>query len=74
MNHRELAQAILEQVGGVNNITQLVNCATRLRMNFKDESLVHLDQLNKIPGVLGALKKSGQYQIIIGTDVANVCN
>ena len=74
MNHRELAQAILEQVGGVNNITQLVNCATRLRMNFKDESLVHLDQLNKIPGVLGAVKKSGQYQIIIGTDVANVCN
>ncbi|WP_026892522.1 beta-glucoside-specific PTS transporter subunit IIABC [Lacrimispora aerotolerans] len=74
MNHRELAQAILEQVGGINNITQLVNCATRLRMNFKDESLVHLDQLNKIPGVLGAVKKSGQYQIIIGTDVANVCN
>lgn len=74
MNHRELAQAILEQVGGINNITQLVNCATRLRMNFKDESLVHLDQINKIPGVLGAVKKSGQYQIIIGTDVANVCN
>lgn len=74
MNHRELAQAILEQVGGINNIIQLVNCATRLRMNFKDESLVHLDQINKIPGVLGAVKKSGQYQIIIGTDVANVCN
>lgn len=74
MNHRELAQAILEQVGGINNITQLVNCATRLRMNFKDESLVHLEQINKIPGVLGAVKKSGQYQIIIGTDVANVCN
>lgn len=74
MNHRELAQAILEQVGGINNVTQLVNCATRLRMNFKDESLVHLDQINKIPGVLGAVKKSGQYQIIIGTDVANVCN
>lgn len=74
MNHHELAQAIVEQVGGIKNITYLVNCATRLRMNFKDESLVDLEKLKKINGVLGAVKKSGQYQIIIGTDVANVCN
>jgi PTS system beta-glucosides-specific IIC component len=74
MNHHDLAQAIVEQVGGIKNITYLVNCATRLRMNFKDESLVDLEKLKKINGVLGAVKKSGQYQIIIGTDVANVCN
>ncbi|PXV89160.1 PTS system beta-glucoside-specific IIA component (Glc family) /PTS system beta-glucoside-specific IIB component (Glc family) /PTS system beta-glucoside-specific IIC component (Glc family) [Lachnotalea glycerini] len=73
MNHQELAQKILDQVGGINNITQLANCATRLRMNFKDESLVHLENIKKINGVIGATKKSGQYQIIIGTDVGNVC-
>jgi PTS system beta-glucosides-specific IIC component len=73
MNYRLLAQEILKQVGGSSNITQLTNCATRLRMNFKNEKLVNLEALKKIPDVLDAIYKSGQYQIIIGTDVANVC-
>ncbi len=73
MDKKSLAQAILNQVGGPSNITQISNCATRLRMNFKNEKLVNLEALKKIPGVLDAVYKSGQYQIIIGTDVANVC-
>ncbi len=73
MNHYELAKEILDHVGGSSNITQLTNCATRLRMNFKDESKIDLNKIKEISGVLGAAKKSGQYQIIIGTDVSNVC-
>ncbi len=74
MNHYELAKEILEHTGGSGNITQLNNCATRLRMNFKDESKIDLNKIKQINGVLGAAKKSGQYQIIIGTDVSNVCD
>jgi len=74
MNHYELAKEILEHTGGSENITQLNNCATRLRMNFKDESKIDLNKIKQINGVLGAAKKSGQYQIIIGTDVSNVCD
>ncbi|MBE5973626.1 MAG: PTS beta-glucoside transporter subunit EIIBCA [Paenibacillaceae bacterium] len=74
MNHYELAKEILVLVGGSENITQLNNCATRLRMNLKDESKIDLNKIKEIQGVLGAAKKSGQYQIIIGTDVANVCD
>nr|WP_314465504.1 beta-glucoside-specific PTS transporter subunit IIABC [uncultured Clostridium sp.] len=74
MNHYELAKEILEHVGGSENIIQLNNCATRLRMNFKDESKIDLNKIKRINGVLGAAKKSGQYQIIIGTDVSNVCD
>ncbi|QTL98990.1 PTS beta-glucoside transporter subunit EIIBCA [Iocasia frigidifontis] len=73
MDNRKLAKDILSYVGGINNIAQLANCATRLRMNFKDERLVDLEDLKKIDGVMDAIYKSGQYQIIIGTEVANVC-
>ncbi|WP_124068210.1 beta-glucoside-specific PTS transporter subunit IIABC [Clostridium sp. E02] len=74
MNYHDLAKEILAHIGGIDNVTQLTNCATRLRMNFKDESKVDLEQIKEIKGVLGAAKKSGQYQIIIGPDVSNVCN
>ena len=74
MNHYELAKEILVLVGGSENIAQLNNCATRLRMNLKDESKIDLNKIKEIQGVLGAAKKAGQYQIIIGTDVSNVCD
>ena len=52
----------------------MTHCATRLRLNFKDESKVDLEAVKKVEGVIGAVKKGGQYQIIIGTDVAQVMN
>jgi len=73
MDNRKLAQDILQHVGGIKNITQLTNCATRLRMNFRNEKLVDLEALKKTEGVMDAFYKAGQYQIIIGTEVANVC-
>ncbi len=74
MNYQELAEQILKNVGGGKNITSLNNCATRLRMNFKDESLVKVETIKRLQGVMGVSKKAGQYHIIIGPDVANVCN
>jgi len=73
MDNQKLAQDILRHVGGIKNITQLTNCATRLRMNFRNEKLVDLEALKRIKGVMDAVYKAGQYQIIIGTEVANVC-
>lgn len=72
MNYKEMAQGILAHVGGIENIAFMTNCATRLRLNFKDESKVDLDAVKKVDGVIGAVKKGGQYQIIIGTDVGHV--
>ena len=72
MNYQETAKGILGQVGGIENISFMTNCATRLRLNFKDESKVDLEAVKKTPGVVGAVKKGGQYQIIIGTDVGHV--
>ncbi|MDO4328038.1 MAG: beta-glucoside-specific PTS transporter subunit IIABC [Lachnospiraceae bacterium] len=72
MNYQELAKQILEKVGGPGNISGLTHCATRLRFNLKDEGKAQTDALKKMNGVMGVVSKGGQYQVIIGSDVANV--
>lgn len=73
MNYRNLAVEIIKNVGGKENILSLTNCATRLRFNLKDDSKANSDILKKTKGVMGVVNKGGQYQVIIGSDVANVC-
>ena len=72
MNYQELADKILNLVGGFNNVTGLTHCATRLRFNLKDEGIAQTEQLKKTPGVLGVAINGGQYQVIIGNDVNHV--
>lgn len=72
MDYKKLAEIILENIGGEQNVTSLVHCATRLRFNLKDESKANTDLLKKTKGVMGVVKSGGQYQIIIGSDVASV--
>ncbi|MGC6174650.1 beta-glucoside-specific PTS transporter subunit IIABC [Lacrimispora sp. 38-1] len=71
MNNGELAKQILEIVGK-DNITYITHCATRLRLNVKDESSVNLKALDQLEGVLKSQIKSGQLQIIIGAKVKGV--
>lgn len=71
-NYRELAEKILEQVGGKENVTFATNCMTRLRLTLKDNGLVNIDEVKKINGVLGAQFAGDQFQIIIGQDVPKV--
>ena len=78
MDYKLVAEKILERVGGKNNVEELVHCMTRLRFTLKDESIVDDDLVKKTKGVMGIMKKSGQYQIIIGNEVAavyrEICN
>lgn len=73
MNYGDLASRIIENVGGKENVLSLTNCATRLRFNLKDDSKANTEVLKNTKGVMGVVNKGGQYQIIIGSDVANVC-
>ena len=72
MDYKQLAQEILQHVGGQENVASLTHCATRLRFNLKDEAKAKTDILKKTKGVMGVVSSGGQYQIIIGSDVANV--
>ena len=69
------AQQILDAVGGPGNITHFTHCATRLRFELNDASIVDKDRVEAIDGVLGAVPQSGdRYQIVIGGAVQSVFN
>lgn len=72
MNYTELASKILEKVGGAENVNDVVHCMTRLRFDLKDFSLLDDEGLKKTRGIVGTVQKSGQYQVIIGNEVAYV--
>ena len=72
MDYKSLAEMILQNVGGSGNVSGLTHCATRLRFNLKDESKANTDTLKKTKGVMGVVSSGGQYQVIIGSDVASV--
>ncbi|KAF9404377.1 hypothetical protein HW555_014365 [Spodoptera exigua] len=72
MNYQELAQNIIDNIGGQENIRELTHCATRLRFNLKDEAKAQTDALKNTVGVMGVVSKGGQYQVIIGSDVGSV--
>lgn len=71
-DNRRIAEAVLAAVGGVENITNITHCITRLRINLKDQSVPNDAEIKGIKGVLGAQWSGGQYQVIIGQNVPKV--
>lgn len=71
MKYKNTAQAIFNALGQEENINRATHCVTRLRLELKNEGIVDDEKVKAIPGVMGIMKKNGQYQIILGNDVAN---
>ncbi|MGG7153486.1 PTS transporter subunit EIIC, partial [Clostridium neonatale] len=69
MDYSVVAKRIIEELGGEKNVNSVMHCMTRLRFTLKDESIVDDEKVKKIKGVMGVMKKGGQYQIIIGNNV-----
>ena len=63
-------QEIINCVGGADNIAALGNCMTRLRFTLKDDSLLQVDKLRRVPDVAGYFCAAGQHQLIVGPAVA----
>ncbi|MET3633577.1 PTS transporter subunit EIIC [Streptococcus porcorum] len=72
MDYKGLAQEILKQVGGEENVSDLTHCATRLRFCLVDEKKANDTAVEALEGVLGLTKSGGQYQVVIGNDVPHV--
>lgn len=70
MDYSSVAKEILKKIGGEKNVISVTHCMTRLRFVLKDEGEVNDADVKAIDGVMGIMKKAGQYQIIIGNDVA----
>jgi len=63
---------ILEALGGRENIEELNNCATRLRVSVKDPSKLSPDAAFKAAGAHGVVRKGSAIQVIIGLSVPQV--
>lgn len=72
MDYQKLAQEILEKVGGKSNVNSLTHCATRLRFVLNDNGKANAEDIKAIKGVVGVANSGGQFQVIIGSDVAKV--
>lgn len=68
----ELAAKILEGLGGKENIVDVTNCATRLRVNVHDETKLQNDAYFKSIGTHGAMVKGKSVQVIVGLSVPKV--
>ncbi|MBU7495769.1 glucose PTS transporter subunit IIA [Lactiplantibacillus pentosus] len=69
-----IAADILKNIGGKENVTNINHCATRLRLQVADDNKINDEAISKLSGVAGTVMHGNQYQIVIGTDVANVYN
>ncbi|MEE4563964.1 PTS transporter subunit EIIC [Paenibacillus polymyxa] len=72
MNLKDSAKAIVEKVGGPENIVSVTHCVTRLRFVLADESIPNENEIKGIDKVLGVMKAGGQYQVIVGNVVKDV--
>lgn len=73
MDYKKMAAEILKLVGGEKNVASVTNCMTRLRFNLNDAKRADVEAIKKVKGVQGVVTKNGQFQVVIGTDVGNVC-
>lgn len=69
MDYKKTGLQVYEAVGGESNIKYVTHCATRLRFELKDRSLVKEDVISNIPGVLKCVESGEQYQVVIGPNV-----
>lgn len=72
VKYAEMAEKLLNLVGGKENVSSMTHCATRLRIRLKDESIVNTEEVKALKGVLGIQKNVGELQIIIGPAVGDV--
>ena len=71
MENKDIAKAVIEAIGGRDNVSSVAHCATRLRIMVKDEAKIAKDRVENLEKVQGAFFNSGQYQIIFGTGTVN---
>src|SRR5574341_530096 len=72
MDNKQIAQDVLELVGGEKNINSVVHCATRLRFKLKDSSVANRAGLEAHDEVITVVESGGQYQVVIGSHVNEV--
>ena len=75
MDYVRIAQEVIENVGGKENIISVTHCATRLRFQLRNNHLRNEDIISDIEGVKGVFLSQTQFQIIFGSGLVSlVCD
>ncbi|SCH88095.1 MULTISPECIES: PTS transporter subunit EIIC [unclassified Romboutsia] len=72
MNFKQIAKEVLENVGGKDNIKDVIHCHTRLRFTLIDFSKVNKENLSQIEGIITVVESMEQLQVVIGSKVDKV--
>lgn len=72
VDNKQIAQSVLDLVGGASNVSIATNCMTRLRLTLVDKDKADVEAIKKVKGVLGAQWQGAQLQVIIGQNVPKV--
>ncbi|HIR92043.1 MAG TPA: PTS system trehalose-specific EIIBC component [Candidatus Egerieimonas intestinavium] len=67
-------EQLLKCVGGKENIQAVSHCMTRMRFVLVDPKNADEPAIEEIASVKGTFTQAGQFQVIIGNDVANFYN
>ena len=65
------AKELLAAIGGKDNITAVSHCITRMRFVLTDPKDADIKRIEAIKSVKGTFTQAGQFQVIIGTEVAD---
>ncbi len=71
-NYSKLAEDIIKEVGGEENIINATRCATRLRLVLKETPANAKEKISSMAGVITVVENNGQFQVVIGTHVGDV--
>lgn len=71
MDNHQIAERVIELVGGPENIQSYAHCATRLRLIVADKDKIDMDAVEDVDKVKGSFFNAGQYQIIFGTGLVD---
>ena len=69
--YTEDAGRLLDLVGGRGNISAVTHCMTRMRFVLVDPGKADVEAIEELPSAKGTFTQAGQFQVIIGNDVAD---
>lgn len=73
-DYASTARTLLELVGGESNVASVTHCMTRLRFVLRNQNKANKEKVEETPGVLRVIQQGGQFQVVIGNEVAHVYN
>ena len=72
MDYKQIAQNILDAVGGAENVQDATHCMTRLRLVLRDPSKASKETVEKLEGVIQVVEAGGQFQVVLGGKVNKI--